>query len=582
MNCIICNAGQKSFFVKLISEMKLIEDDVVFIIDNYELHTAFSNIIIPMSFILVDVETDFGNYGSDFFGGFDIAADLRRIYKIRNQIVFHSTFSKEYFEKLSQSDIKFKLLYGRGSSFIRYPFSVEAIKEKLLNTTPISAATLHDVVTMLCDLKGIVIDKLNHELRFEKDVKNLQQLFSTIEPYLSNEQKQLIEMAEFMEKLLQSIKNNDRSMFLSHKDLFLRLCTRHLTQSGNIESRLGKSKHTILLIDDREDELEKYEEELLKDFDVLKTSSGTEAIEILKSDSTNNIKAIISDWRLFEDDTLTYWQSLQGYEILEFASKSGIRALFALTSQADYVVHHIRNLMGIRFSMFKKENLISPGQWKVFADVLQEACNETLQIIANIPESDNWRKAERVIDKAEEDRIKKKNSGRNILVRKDNNTSTTYVSYPSLHQQYLGYLHDKDRDSLFRAVEEKADEIWQYLIGLRNEHNEYIGVDVLRHRFNVETPKDALLFPVLVLRRIWMALWYYHVGEPKKLSQEEITKYSKFIYAVIQYQGFTQFVGNNQSVEQTKLCISISQVRNRKMLPEEYAWMRKWQILVVG
>jgi hypothetical protein len=53
----------------------------------------------------------------------------------------------------------------------------------------------------------------------------------------------------------------------------------------------------------------------------------------------------------------TYWQPLQGYEVLDFAAKNGIRSLFALTSQADFVVHHLRNLMGIRFSMFKKENL---------------------------------------------------------------------------------------------------------------------------------------------------------------------------------------------------------------------------------
>lgn len=37
-----------------------------------------------------------------------------------------------------------------------------------------------------------------------------------------------------------------------------------------------------------------------KDFIVLKTTSGTEAIKMLKGDSANNIKAIISDWRLFQ------------------------------------------------------------------------------------------------------------------------------------------------------------------------------------------------------------------------------------------------------------------------------------------
>lgn len=562
MNYIICNTDQKPFFLKVISAISLKETDVVFVSAKDKFNETFTSKIDASGFVLIDVEANWDKAETGNFYGFDISADLRRIYKVRNQIIFHSTFSNEHFEKLSQSDIKFKLMYGRGSSFIRYPFTVETLKEKLLNTSPISAATLHDVVTMLCDLKGVVIDKLNHELKFEKGAASLKQLFASIEPYLSNDQKQLIEMAEYFKKLQQSISKDDRAKFLTHKELFLKLCTRHLTQSDTLQSEPSKPTHTVLLIDDREDELKKYSVELSKDFTVLQTTSGTEAIEILKSDSANNIKAIISDWRLFEDNTLTYWQPLQGYEILEFAAKSGTRALFALTSQADYVVHHIQNLLGIRFSMFKKDNLETADQWKLFKDVLNEACEETTQLISNIPKGTGWTKAE--------------------------------AGKKSLHQQYLEKRNNPEWKSFESDISESSNQIWEYyeafINGTLQESLQDFSV-----RFGIVLKNK--LDGVLIARRICIALFFNQGKIYKNILGKNYPRVD--VYSHFRNKFFSDFIEENQdkddnelkgkSIEEyalskmvnastgllnTTLCLDVEELASKSsMLPEERNWI---------
>ena len=104
-------------------------------------------------------------------------------------------------------------------------------------------------------------------------------------------------------------------------------------------------------------------------------------------------------------------------------------------------------------------------------------------------------------------------------------------------------------------------------------------MEILRNKFDIETPKDSLLFPVLVLRRIWMALWYKYIDESLQLNQTDITNHSKFIFGVIHNNGNPKFEGNKQGVEQNKLCISIPQIRNKEILPEEKGWLIKQNLI---
>ncbi len=525
---------------------------------------------------LLDVSLNWNDNKFSVFHGFDIAKLIRTEKKSKAPIIFYSPIPQVYFEKRSETEIKFKILFGRGSAFIETPFIETKLLTLIALLRPLNNASLHDVVTMLCDLKGIVIDKLNHDLKFEADINKV---VGSVLPYLSVLQIQLIGLEKFVSEIKETVKANTPEIFNIKKLQFILLCNQELTEKGKEKLNDKRTKHKVLIIDDLLEDIEKAKLFLKDEFIVVPSTSGEEAIKILKNDLKNEIVAVISDWRLFTNSNQNYWQQLQGYEVLEFAAKNGVRGLFALTSQADFVVHHLRNILGINFSLFKKENLQIAEQWKLFSDVVYEACNESLEIIANIPDSDNWIKTDRAIDSIEEKRILKNHPERNIFIKLENGKSTTHVFYNSLHEQYLEYLHSRNRKKLFDLVDYKADEVWNYLIVLKKSSGSYKGVEILRNKFDIETPKDALLYPVLVLRRIWMALWYVTVDESLKLSQEEITKHSKFIYSIIHNQGFAKFDGNKQSAEQTKLCISIAQVRNRKMLPEEKAWMQRWNLI---
>ena len=100
--------------------------------------------------------------------GFDIANFIRTEKKSKAPIIFYSAIQQAYFEQKSEKQIKYKILFGRGSAFIEAPFK-EAVLNKLADCIePLSNAALHDVSIASCDLKGIVIEKLKHDLKFEQ------------------------------------------------------------------------------------------------------------------------------------------------------------------------------------------------------------------------------------------------------------------------------------------------------------------------------------------------------------------------------------------------------------------------------
>ena len=563
MNYIICNTESKTRFIKVISDIELLEKDVTFIHDNSQLNDIFSLPKNSDGFVLIDVEANLGKHAKADYYGFNIAADLRRVYGLRKSIAFYShTYSNTYFEERSLLDIKFKIMFGRGSSFIEFPYTVEFLKEKLIHTNSISPATLHDVVTMLCDLKGVVIDKLTHGLKFENGAKYITKLFNDIDPYLSAEQKQCIEISDFRDKLPQSINKDNREDFHTQKELFLKLCTLYLTQSDIIESEPAKKSHAILLVDDRKEDLEIYSTELSKDFIVHQTTSGEDAIKILKSDSANNIKAIIADWRLFQDESLTYWQPLQGYEVLGYAAKTGTRALFALTSQVDYVVHHIRNLLGIRFWMFKKDNLKTAGQWKLFKDILNEACEETTELIKSIPKGTGWT---RIVE-----------------------------GKKSLQQQYSEKRNSPDWLDFENQITERCNTIWDYYQSYFDKTLKEALQDFSK-KFGIVLKNN--LESILIARRICIGLFYNQGNIYQNILGNNYPRID--IYSVFKSKLFRDFIEDNidkdsselkgKSVEEytlakmnsaasgllnTTLCLDVEELASQgSMLPEEKNWI---------
>ena len=214
--------------------------------------------------------------------GFDIANFIRTEKKSKAPIIFYSAIQQAYFEQKSEREIKYKILFGRGSAFIEAPFKEAALNKLAESIEPLSKAALHDVVTMLCNLKGIVIDKLNHDLKFEADIDKV---IGSVSPYLSSLQKSEIELESYVTKLKGSVKKEKPILFNEIKQSFILLCNSRLTEQGNKETQGEKTKHTILVIDDLLSEIEKAKDNLKNDFIIEITTTGTEAFSILSKDT---------------------------------------------------------------------------------------------------------------------------------------------------------------------------------------------------------------------------------------------------------------------------------------------------------
>lgn len=472
---------------------------------------------------------------SDNFG-FDIANIVRTEIKSKAPILFYSPIPVNFFEKKSESEIKYKILFGRGAAFIEAPFKRHELVKLAESILSLSNATLHDVTTMLCDLKGIVIDKLNHDLKFGADIDKV---IASITPYLSTLQKKQISLDEFVTEIKARIKAKDHNGFLNEKLKFINDCNYELTAAGKDKPKNKSTKHQILLIDDLPEEIERAKTFLNDEFTVVVAITGEEAIRILTKDVKNEILSVISDWRLFTNAKQNYWQSLQGYEVLDFAAKNGIRSLFALTSQADFVVHHLRNLMGIRFSMFKKENLRTSDQWKVFADVLFEACEKAVQAKASIlDEFPTWKKS--WIEKGLEQK--------------------------TLREQYINLWNSIDRDSVLNTIETKVDDMWNYL---RNTKDPYLIGEEKYQDYKVSI-KVLKLQKILVLRRIWFGLWLNHLPSGK-MGAESTKELTEKVYKKI-----FGLPGDGSIPQRTlNLCIQLDKINKKFMLPEEIDWLTR-------
>lgn len=450
--------------------------------------------------------------------GFDIANELRAKFKSKARFIFYSPIQVKYFEQKSKNDIRYKILFGSGSAFINFPFTDQELSDISEKVKPLSNAGLHDVVTMLCNVKGLIIDKINHDLKWGVDSERV---IAQIKPYLSIEQQRTIDFDVFSNALSKASGKQDFDAVVQN---WVDVCTSRLTEDIQNYSYTSNSPYKVLLVDDVQEYLDKAKHYLSNDFDILSTTSCEEAIQLLANDFNNNILAVIADWRLYDTIKPGYWQDMQGYEVLAFAAKNGIRSLIALTSQSEYIVHRLRELLGIWFSMYKKQHLEKPEQWQLFSNMLADACDHTNQAILNRPTATNW----------------------SSHIRKDIENEFSPKEIYAIFRSN-GKLSD---------IEDKADAIWQA----------YLDKHKIRYRLN-ELSTTYITFDtteeMLVQRRIFLGLYYNNVS-----IDDICIEMSKDPKKVPAKNDITQF--------KSKLCFKNEDLSGGKILVEETAWLKKW------
>jgi len=441
--------------------------------------------------------------------GFDIANLIRTEKKSKAPIIFYSPIQVEYFEHKSEKEIKYKILFGRGSAFIEAPFKEAVLTELAETIEPLSNAALHDVSIASCDLRGIVIEKLKHDLKFEQGEEVIRKTIESISPYLNDAQKSDIKLNFYLHELTEKAKLNDEASFEKERDLFVSRCEKYLTiDSSRPAKSTDEIRHTIIVVDDEKIFLQKVIDNLSDSFVVIPFNNAQKAWNYLQTDDGLKVIAVISDWRLY---TGKYMQQMQGYELLEHTGKNGFRVLFTLSMQADFLVHQIRNKMSVRFTMYKKDNLEEQGQWKAFKDLLQQQCTEMNQVIAAIPKKDSWTKPQR--------------KGR-----------------PSYYEEYLEKRNSVEWESFENEISASSNLIWHdyYWKFLKDELEE--SLQDFSKRFGL--PLNSIE-AMLIARRICLALYFRQNYKPQNIYGEEIPRIN--VFSIFRNKFFNEEVEINRA-----------------------------------
>lgn len=527
-------------------------------LSDHDLEAVLSDCSTSLESIVILAELSWeGKFLQDFHG-FDIAVDLRRKRKLLCPIIMISTLPKSYFEALSAFSTKYKILHGRGAAFVPLTTgwnSMLARELETLNRYPLTSVVLTDMNEMLLDQKGLVIDKLTHDLKMEKSVEAV---LSEVGTYLTSQEKVLLEWEQSSIKLVQA--SRDAQKFAQIAGELIDKCTKRLVGAADDSSSLPESrkqsKYKILVLEDDSDFRERIERMLGPHFHLTVTGKAENAMECLKSDIGNKITGIISDWRLYEEspNDQRCWQPLQGYEVLDFAARNGFIALFALTSLADANVHNIRNSLGINIHLFKKQHIEQDGdiQWEMMTDTIKQKCTEVTNLIASQPNGTvNWDEVYR------KQYIEKRNSEWNVFEAEISREATTILN------NYKQVINNPDQ--LISDIKAYPVEVGKG----NNKHGKYFS-------------------NVLKIRRVFLALFFMLKKRGSNLQQIDLIllqSYDKLhafdAYSIL-HNKITAYYSSESELKQplknmdgflSKLCLQASFPNLIGVLPEEVHWL---------
>lgn len=552
----IANADMRSHFINV---------DIGTYIDSRENFDSF----VDNDIFLTDVKVIFVfekiNWYNREYRGLALAADLRRSYLYRNLIVVVSFEPIEYLEGVESRDSCENILCSRGTLCLQlnelteHQSSIEAASLEL-SKFPISDALMRDMNSMLLDQKGCIDQYLLHDLRHDKikgDKIKLERSLDLCSRYLTRDQLELVKWKDFSRQLLNLLSDQvEYGKILDAKAAEVE----RLVAGPVTKNRREERKYSVLAVEDDLDFHEELKLHLSNRFERFTiVSNSKEAIAIIDSDDTNSINGVLCDWRLYEADLKT-WQ-LQGYEILDYTARNHFSALFALTSLTDQNVHDIRNELGLNFQLFKKEYLRHEVQWDLVADIMYLECEKIAHVLASLPTGAAWKQ---------------------------------YKNEYLVARQY-------DWLSFENEITQKANNLFHY-------YQSAIESDDYRERiFDIEQQGYSLsrLADILVVRRVFLGIFFSLILSGKQLqsfsindlggfdAKDTIRKQHLFDTCSIlrkdwwdttltekpsdEIKAFQKFEMMKKNL-MNSLCITLKDLPSRGVLPEEVAWLHRYNI----
>lgn len=521
--------------------------------------------------VFILMELDWEGYSLQSFHGLAIATELRRKNRLLCPIVFLSSFPNAYFEKWRNAGMSSNILFGRGTGFIELHHIERDIDKAIESTAPLSPAVLADMNEMLLDKKGYIIDMLTHDLKFGSDPASLKHALSCIASYFNAAELASLKWDQITSRLTN--KNLSPEAFQRDKGLLIFLCEQQLDRMAS-GSSVGSSGHKLIILEDDPEFRARIVQYLSPFFgELLVTGEATRAMDWIIEDEGNEIVGILSDWRLYGPDKRR-WQ-VQGYEVLSYAAYNHFIALFSLTSEVDWNVHNVRNLLGLEIQLFKKQHLYQNGtiQWEMIADIITQKCNEIRALIDGTPTGKRWK-----TDYYDKSRLER-------------------VRIQSLHQKYTVKRNTGWRQ--FDAdVSRVSDELWNYYKVAVGENLNNLTLTGIKDKFGLELKaKDPQLEAVLSARRLFLALWFHAASieqvvirrkkangnrenTEKVLDENPLIK----IYCIANGTNW-ELLQEDWDVVMSKakslafdLCIEPSLLPNKGILPEEKSWLKKIHI----
>lgn len=177
----------------------------------------------------------------------------------------------------------------------------------------------------------------------------------------------------------------------------------------------------------------------------------------------------------------------------------------------------------------------------MFSDLIYTGCTDVLSILSEMPSSKTW---------------------------------YNKVNGDSYKELYIQEMQGLNSLSFFASVFGKADEVWGYL--MKESESEYKNVKQIKGIFGLEVPNKLNLSIILVLRLVWMGLWYKindgsTQSDPDDFEKKSIVK----VYKIMHTGNYGFPTDRNINVELNKVCLKQKDFHQKRMLPHERSWLHQ-------
>lgn len=337
----------------------------------------------PYHIVLVE-DVRVGHHLQDF-NGFTIAKELRVKERYLGPIILVSCLPKSYFLDRVQQHHEFRILQGRGTGFLDLHDinDDEKVKALVESIKPLSEVALMDLCSNLLEEHGYLRSKLDHDLKFHSPAFKRQTILEEVAGILGPVASSILPPDRW--SILVAVEPEEQT-FAGAKAAALLALAGQYAQSDRTALAAQEPSGRILLLEDDPEDRELIQQRLEGHFILEWVENGEELLSKLKADLPYSYDAVLCDWRLRDDEG--NWLSMQGYDVLEEAARFHPAALFALTSMDEQSVHRMRNMLGARIQLMKKDHFRE--QSDPLVEMLRTAIMDKQELCASFPSGTDW------------------------------------------------------------------------------------------------------------------------------------------------------------------------------------------------